>query len=251
MSAQSRRKFLGTASMGTIGALSMPQIVSAALINESARKRIKLNEHDVVLFQGDSITDFGRARPLVVNNGLGSGYAFVSASELLCRYPQKQLKIYNAGISGNKVYQLQERWETDCLAIAPNVLSILIGVNDYWHTLNGSYAGSLDIYRDSYRKLLDLTLTKLAGVHLIIGEPFAVKGVSIVNEQWFPAFDGYREVAKALANEYQATFIPYQRIFDEALKSAPGSYWTKDGVHPSVAGISLMAHAWLKCIDGF
>jgi lysophospholipase L1-like esterase len=106
----------------------------------------------------------------------------------------------------------------------------------------------VETYRQDYDKLLDRTKQQLPGVQLIIGEPFAVTGVKAVNDKWFPAFNEYRAVARELADKYQAAFIPYQAIFDKAQKSAPGAYWTKDGVHPSVAGAQLMAEAWLQCV---
>ena len=154
------------------------------------------------------------------------------------------------GISGNKVYQLAERWEKDCLQIKPNVLSILIGVNDFWHMLNGRYNGTIKTYRDDYKTLLHRTKQNLPDVKLIIGEPFAVPGIKAVDEKWFPAFDEYRAAAREMANAFDAVFIPYQSVFDKAQKSAPGVYWTFDGVHASLAGAHLMAHAWLEAIKG-
>ena len=89
----------------------------------------------------------------------------------------------------------------------------------------------------------------LPDVQLVIGEPFAVLGCSAVTEKWYPAFDAYRATAKVMADEFNAIFIPYQAIFDKAQKHAPGKYWTGDGVHPSMAGSSLMAEAWLKAVS--
>ncbi len=174
----------------------------------------------------------------------------IAASELLYRYAAKNLKIYNKGISGNKVHQLAERWEKDCLELKPNVLSILIGVNDYWHFLNGTYKGSLETYQNDLSALLHTTKQKMPAVKLIIGEPFAVRGIKAVNENWYPAFDGYRMAAREVANKFEAVFIPYQAIFDRAQKTAPGVYWTHDGVHPSLAGAHLMAHAWMEAVKG-
>src|SRR5690606_20831604 len=102
-------------------------IVSAALAEENAPK-ISLKQGDTVLFQGDSITDAGRKRDDThANSGkaLGGGYAFLAACELLYGHAGKNLQIYNKGVSGNKVYQLAERWEEDCLKLQPEVLSIL------------------------------------------------------------------------------------------------------------------------------
>jgi lysophospholipase L1-like esterase len=246
---QDRRNFIRTAALGSTLALSFPAIVSAATATGKSRK-IRLKENDVILFQGDSITDMGRDRKRTApndNRGLGPGYTFVAASQLLYTHPDKNLKIYNRGISGNVVPQLAARWDQDCLDLKPTVLSILIGVNDYWHTLNGSYKGTLQDYRDGYRQLLERTRKALPDVQLIIGEPYAVKGARVVNDSWFPAFDGYRKVAREMADSFGAIFIPYQQIYGQAVKkSGSATYWTKDGVHPDTAGDALMASALLK-----
>lgn len=250
MNSSNRRNFIRNVSLGSLAAISIPGIVSAAVSAEKTKK-VTLKKEGVVLFQGDSITDAGRKRDNDQPNtgaALGGGYALMAASDLLLKNAEKNLKIYNKGISGNKVFQLADRWDIDCLTIKPDVLSILVGVNDFWHTLNGNYKGTVQTYREDYDKLLAHTKEQLPDVQLIIGEPFAVTGVKSVDEKWYPAFDEYRAVARALADKYQAVFIPYQAVFDKALKSAPGAYWTGDGVHPSVAGAQLMAEAWLQCV---
>jgi len=247
-----RRKFVKTAAIGTIATLSIPEIVSAA-VTQPKVKKITLDKDNVILFQGDSITDWGRDKN---NNNpndfdaLGHGYPLLAASRLVKDHPNKNLQVYNRGISGNKVFQLADRWDADCINLKPNVLSILVGVNDYWHTLTNGYTGTIETYRSDYTKLLDRTKQALPDVKLIIGEPFAVKGVRAVDDKWYPAFDGFRQAAKEMADQYDAIFIPYQSIYDKAIESAPGSYWTSDGVHPSLAGAELMAHAWLETVRG-
>ncbi len=249
----SRRTFLKNTSLATAATLSIPQLISTAFATEKIKKRITLRKGDVILFQGDSITDAGRKKDEASSNNasaLGSGYAMIAASELLYKYANKDLKIYNKGISGNKVYQLAERWEQDALALKPQVLSILIGVNDFWHKLLGRYEGTIKTYHDDYKALLDRTKQALPDVQLIIGEPFAVPGIKAVDEKWYPAFNEYRAAAREIADSFNAVFIPYQSIFDKAQKTAPGIYWTYDGVHPSLAGAHLMAHAWLETVKG-
>ena len=245
-----RRNFIRNVSLGSLAAVTLPSLVSAAG-SESANKKITLKKDAVVLFQGDSITDAGRKRDQSAANApgaLGNGYAFLAAAALLKQFPDKNLQIYNKGISGNKVYQLAERWEEDCLQLKPDVLSILIGVNDFWHTLTGGYKGTIKTYQDDLIALLDRTKQQLPAVQLVIGEPFAVTGVKAVDEKWYPAFNDYRAASKEIAEKYDATFIPYQSIFDKAQKTAPGSYWTGDGVHPSVAGAELMAASWVETV---
>ncbi|PSL42515.1 lysophospholipase L1-like esterase [Chitinophaga niastensis] len=250
MDQSNRRNFLRNVSLGSLAAISIPNIVSAAVATDKTKK-IVLKKESIVLFQGDSITDAGRKRDIdAANNGaaLGGGYALMAASDLLLKNADKNLKIYNKGISGNKVYQLAERWDADCLALKPDVLSILVGVNDYWHTLSHNYNGTVKTYKEDYDKLLARTQQQLPDVKFIIGEPFAVTGVKAVDEKWYPAFDEYRAAAREIAAKYNAIFIPYQAVFDKAQKSAPAAYWTGDGVHPSVAGAQLMAEAWLQCV---
>lgn len=130
------------------------------------------------------------------------------------------------------------------------MLSILIGVNDYWHKHDGKYNGNIEVYENDFRALLNKTKASLPDVKLIIGEPFALKGIKAVDDSWYPDFDAYRVVAKKIATEFNAVFIPYQKVFDEAVKTAPGNYWTVDGVHPTLAGGKLMAQAWLKAVVG-
>ena len=249
----SRRNFLKKSSLAGVGLLTIPQLVSTAFAEEKRSKKIVISKDDVILFQGDSITDAGRKRDKINPNqasALGSGYAMIAASGLLYDYPGKNLKVYNRGVSGNKVYQLADRWANDTLNLKPNILSILVGVNDFWHTLVNGYKGTIKTYNDDYRTMLDKTKQALPDVKLIIGEPYAVIGVKSVDEKWYPAFDEYRKAAREIADSYDAVFIPYQSIYDKAQKLAPGAYWTVDGVHPTLAGARLMAHAWMETVKG-
>ncbi len=247
-----RRNFIKTAAIGTLASISIPQIAASAFAENNAKgKKITIQKNDIILLQGDSITDSGRNKTATEANStraLGNGYALGIASNLLLKYPDKDLKFFNKGISGNKVHQLAERWQADCIDIKPNILSIHIGVNDFWHTLTNGYKGTIQTYVDDYRKLLDSTLSLLPGVKLIICEPFAVLGVRSVDKNWYPTFNLFRNAAESLAIQYDAPFVPYQAAFDKAIKQAPPAYWTGDGVHPSVAGAALMAQTWLEVI---
>lgn len=250
-----RRDFLRKAAVATAGAavaVSIPSIVEAAMTGynaSAAPARVTLKKNSVILFQGDSITDNGRRRNDMAPNSapaLGFGYAAHAAAVTLLANPGLTPQIYNKGISGNKVFELRNRWEEDCFALKPDVLSMLIGVNDFWHSLSFNYDGTPEVYLRDYMDLMDQTKQRLPDVQLVICEPFAVKGVKAVTDEWFPTFDKYRAYAKQVADKYDAIFIPFQSIFDEAQKSAPASYWTYDGVHPSPAGDGLMAAAWIR-----
>lgn len=234
--------------MGTVAAFTIHETATAATAGAKIKK-LQPEKGYTVLFQGDSITDSGRDRENTGFNtarNLGSGYALLAGSVLLHKYASMNLRVFNKGISGNKVFQLAERWDTDCLEMKPDILSILIGVNDIWHKLEGNYDGTAEVYKRDYIALIERTIKALPDLKLIICEPFAVPGVKAVDEKWYPEFYEYQKAAKEIALKFDTTFIPFQAVFDEAQKKAPGNWWTSDGVHPSLAGAQLMAEAWLS-----
>jgi lysophospholipase L1-like esterase len=238
-----RRTFLAgsVAAGGALGATAaLPK--SRALAAEKA----ELKPGSVVLFQGDSITDAGRSRKQNGPNnwsGLGRGYPYLLGGALLADHPQAQLKVYNRGISGNKVPDLDARWQEDAIALKPALLSILIGVNDIWHKLAGRYDGTVADYEAGYRALVQRTLEALPNVRIVICEPFVLR-CGAVNDDWFPEFDQRRAAARKLAEEMSLTFVPFQSMFDAASEQAPPAYWAGDGVHPTLAGHALMAKTW-------
>jgi lysophospholipase L1-like esterase len=245
----SRRNFLkrltGTSALG-LGSVLLSGKVSGM---PAGNKKHLLPEGTTLVFQGDSITDAVRNKKKedIPNHAyaMGVGYVTLTASTLLYDNAGRDIKIFNRGISGNKVYQLADRWDKDCLDLKPDILSILIGVNDIWHTLNGRYNGTVEKYERDYDALIDRTLKALPHVRLIICEPFVLR-TGAVNEKWFPEFDQYRAAAKKIADKYKATFVPFQDAFNSVLGKAPADYWTADGVHPTLAGSELMHREWLK-----
>ena len=250
-----RRNFFKKSALAGVATFSIPKIVKAAIPEVSSLNNADncpLSKSDVILFQGDSITDGGRNRNRENESNLpaqlGGGYVLYAAANLLANQAGKELEIYNRGISGNKVFQLAERWEKDCIELKPNLLSILIGVNDFWHTKTGSYTGTIVEYETDYRNLLDRTLRALPEIRIVICEPFIIHGGTALDDTWDRNFTPYRETAKALANSFNLTFVPFQSVFNEALKKAPAAYWGADGVHPSMAGAQLMAQAWIKAV---
>ena len=245
-----RRSMIGGSVL--TGALTATSQLTKAAHHEHSKNGNILGKGNTILFQGDSITDAGRDKKKEVANeqkAFGKGYAWMAASQLLISKPEHKLTIHNRGISGNKVHQLDARWQKDCLDIKPDILSILIGVNDIWHGLNGRYDGTVTTYEDDYRKLIERTKKHLPKVKLVICEPFVLK-CGAVNDKWFPEFDKYRAAAKRIASENKAIFVPFQSMFDEAIKYAEPKHWAGDGVHPSAHGASLMAHFWTQAVSG-
>ncbi len=228
----------------TLAGLSFP------IFSTLHQKVANLPDDLCILFQGDSITDAGRDKGRYYGNdnwGMGQGYVRHVVTELLGLNPTTNLRCYNRGISGNKVFQLAERWEEDCLMLKPDVLSVLIGVNDFWHSLSHGYEGNVDTYERDLRALLDRTIKALPEITIIIGEPFVLlEGSAIERDPWSRKFPAYQAISREIADEYKAVFIPYQQIFNRALDLADTSYWCPDGVHPSMAGNYLMANGWLE-----
>jgi lysophospholipase L1-like esterase len=246
----SRRQALGGAALAT---LSSSLLSSAKAQNDASPNQVYLQKGMTILFQGDSITDAGRQNRQQPNSNeqasMGNGYASIAAAALLTSRPELNLSIYNRGISGNKVHQLAARWQKECLDYQPDVLSILIGVNDIWHGLNGRYDGTVQTYEDDYRSLIQRTRKALPRVRLVICEPFVLR-CGAVNDKWFPEFDRYRESARTVASESGAVFVPFQSMFDRAIEFAPPAHWAADGVHPTPHGAALMADFWLQAVRG-
>lgn len=248
----SRREFVqagvGLSVAGLAAMASVNNLLAAETPSSAKAGKSLIKQGETILFQGDSITDAGRKRNVLTPNsdaGLGRGYAWLAAAQLLFDLPNANLKIFNRGNSGNKVHQLAERWQADCLDIKPNVLSILIGVNDFWHTLDGSYKSTVEKYESDYHALVKRTKAALPEVKLVICEPFILKAGK-VNDAWFPKYDGYRAAAKRVADDSGAVFVPFQTMFDAASKIAPPALWAADGVHPTGDGAAIMASCWLK-----
>lgn len=247
-----RRNFIRNSSLGLLAGIGIAGCNEAKqsvnVPNVSLKSSVEIPKDLTILFQGDSITDGGRDRATLEpnrGNALGGGYVKHIAFNLLGSHPGKNIKIYNRGISGHKVPQLDARWDEDCLNLKPDLMSLMIGVNDYWHTLDFDYKGTAQSYNDQLRALLDKTFDALPNLKLIMLEPFAVAGGSAITEAWNRDFTPYRKIARDVAAEYKATLIPTHTLFQDALKKAPVDYWCPDGVHPSLAGGHLMAEAWL------
>ncbi|MAX26770.1 MAG: lysophospholipase [Phycisphaeraceae bacterium] len=249
-SLNTRRNFIKTSLFASAG---MSSVIASGQSRHDLKKPT-LPQELTVVFQGDSITDYGRNRKSTDANdfkNIGNGYVNLSAAQLVGENPQTSWKYYNRGISGNKVHQLAERWDKDCLDLTPDVVSILIGVNDFWHIKKHGYSGTVKVYEDDLKALLDRTIKARPNVKFIIGQPFFLEeGSAIDMEEWFPAFTQYQKAAKKIADEYNTAWVPYQEVFDEALKKAPHTYWSWDGIHPSFAGCYIMAKAWIKAFDG-
>jgi lysophospholipase L1-like esterase len=193
-----------------------------------------------VLFQGDSITDGNRGRSADPNHILGHGYVFIIAAKYGAAFPDLKLDFINRGVSGNTVLDLEKRWQKDTLDLKPDVLSILIGVNDSGRGI------PLAQYEEVYDKLITKAKTANPTIKLVLCAPF-VKPTGTVNED----IRKRQEIVAKLAQKHGAALVQFQPVFDEAAKRAPADYWIWDGVHPTYRGHQLMADEWERVVRDF
>jgi lysophospholipase L1-like esterase len=200
-----------------------------------------------ILFQGDSITDGNRGRNNDLNHILGHGYQALIASRFGADLPERNLTFMNRGISGDRVSGLLRRWQTDIIDLKPDVLSILIGVND----LNSGV--SAERYEEQYDQLLSDTVKAMPHVKLVLCEPFGLP-VAGKKEDW----ESYRAdlsvrqaIVARLAEKYHAPVVCFQKMFEDAVRRAPADYWIWDGVHPTYAGHQLMADEWVRTVRAY
>ncbi len=193
-----------------------------------------------VLFQGDSITDGNRGRSADPNHILGHGYVFVIAARHGATFPKAAVDFVNRGVSGNTVLDLEKRWEKDTLELKPDVLSVMIGVND------NSKGVPLEQYEAVYDKLLAAARAANPSVKFVLCEPF-LKPTGDFNE----GIQKQRKIVDSLAEKYGAALVRFQPVFDAAAKRAPADYWVWDKVHPTYRGHQLMADEWERVVREF
>ena len=197
-----------------------------------------------ILFQGDSITDAGRSRE--DDSFTGVGYPTLVKSELSFKCPN-QFVWYNRGISGNRVVDLYARIKADIINLKPDIMSILIGVNDVWHEFDNQNGVDAEKYFKVYSMLIEEIKEALPCVQIMILEPFVLKASATEGcwEQFQSEVKKRAAKAKEIAEKYGLLFVPLQDKFDEALQLAPANYWLVDGVHPTAAGHELIKREWV------
>jgi len=207
---------------------------------------ILIEEGAVVLFQGDSITDAGRDRK--VADSLGAGYAMMTAGLFSATHPERCVRFMNLGVSGDRVKDLEARWQADCLGLRPAWVSILVGINDVWRRYDANDPTPVEAFRAGYRNLLTRVRDAL-DAHVIMLEPFLLHSRP-GQEKWREDLDPKIAAVRDLAAETSSILVPLDRLFAEACRARPPEFWAADGVHPTPAGHALIARAWLDAVGG-
>ncbi len=206
-----------------------------------------LNKNSLILFQGDSITDTGRTGSTDPAASLGYGYPAKIAETLANDYSDLGVSVINRGISGNRTWDLLERWDKDCIEIKPDVFSLLIGVNDTWRRYDSGLLTTAEEYEANMRTLLDRVVNE-TGAKIILLNIFLLD-VTEDKAQMRPDLAEKQAVIAKLVEDYDVTYIDIQKKFDEMV--ADGTAMTdlsEDGVHPTDFGHKVIAELWLDTV---
>ena len=198
-----------------------------------------------ILFQGDSITDAGRDYRNYYD--LGWGYPRYAAENLRALFPEKELEFIDLGISGNRTDQLFDRLYPDAIALKPDIISILIGVNDVWHRFGvNRIATSDEQIALNYRSILKELRAK-TDAKIVMIAPYVLD-----NEDFTPikeALVSVQGIIRELAKEFADVYIPLDEYFKEALKTQPSPrYYSDDGVHPNENGARFIAKIYADAV---
>lgn len=198
-----------------------------------------------ILFIGDSITDVDRKREEYYD--LGSGYTSLIARELKVTYPEFDFEIINRGVSGDKIEDINNRIDADVVSLKPDIVSVLVGVNDTWHNVDSPDFGTAQEaarFKTAYAKFLR-TLTQSGVKDIILIEPFLLP-IPADRKTWRIDLDKKIHAIRELANEFNTTYLHLDGLFNSlGIKDGYETY-ADDGVHPTPAGHQLIASHWLN-----
>jgi len=194
-----------------------------------------------ILFTGDSVTDSGRRED--TRGQLGLGYVRAVAESLQAM----AATIVNTGISGDRIGDLEQRWQADVLDHHADVVSILIGINDTWRRYDNNDETSVAQFEDGYCRLLDAVAQ--AGSQLVLIEPFLLP-VSEGQKAWRDDLDPKIEVVRKLAKGYNAILVPADVELTRQTAELGAEALAEDGVHPTELGYERLAELWLDTVVG-
>jgi lysophospholipase L1-like esterase len=211
---------------------------------------VKIRSGSRLLFIGDSVTDCERARPIGSgsHDALGHGYVAEVDSILAASPGHLGIQVTNMGISGNTVRDLALRWEADVLALKPDWLSVMIGINDVWRQFDGKGEAAAvmpDEFRSTYDQLVGRTRPHLEG--LILMAPYYVQ--SLRADAMRRRMDEYGAIVRELAAKHGAWFVDVQAALDTALAEMDYTSIAGDRVHPTIGGHRILARAFLAAMD--
>ena len=202
-----------------------------------------------IVFYGDSITDCGRNREL--DSLMGYGYPAIVTGKLSLENPEKDC-FYNRGISGNRIVDLYAQIN-GVLNLTPDVISILIGVNDVWHKFSSNNGVNTAKFEKVYTLLLEEFFEKFPNVKIMILEPFLMRAAPIDSyyDEFRAEVEEKAQAARRVAEKFSLPFVELQSKFDKLYNPEKPTYWLRDGVHPTHAGHMLIANEWIETYNKY
>lgn len=212
---------------------------------------LSIKAGSTVLFIGDSITEWGRDD---ATGSIGHGYVRKAADLWAAAHPDHPVTVVNKGIGGNRVVDLRARWTRDAIDVAPDVVSVMIGINDTWRAMDSGEVTTTESYEADYRHILDRLVSETAA-QLLLVEPFLLP---VTPEQWAwrPDLDPRIAVVRRLAAEYGATLVAADGLLTQLAVNSGGdtpvdgfARFADDGVHLTDEGADALAAAWIASTE--
>ena len=197
-----------------------------------------------ILFQGDSVTDAGRdhANP----SDMGDGYPRYASAMIQDSFPDVKFEFVNLGISGNRTEHLVQRLESDFLDIQPDIVSIMIGINDVWHHYSHNILTTDEDFERNYRIVLDAIKSR-TNARIFMIQPFLLETVDPGKQELCEELARKQSIVKRLADEYADAYLPLDTILNTETEEEP-AYYTGDGIHPTPNGACYIGETYLKAI---
>ena len=198
-----------------------------------------------ILFQGDSITDAGRDHRDFHN--MGNGYPKYAAAMIREAFEGEDIEMINLGIGGTRTGQLFDRLYPDAIALAPDIISILIGINDVWHRYGAGRIATTDAQVEANLRAILARLRTETNAKIVVLAPFLLDSED--KEVWRPEVERIVKIARGVAQEYADVYVPLDEYFAEALRVQPSpQYYSPDGVHPNQNGAELIARYYVEAV---
>jgi acyl-CoA thioesterase I len=188
-----------------------------------------------IVLIGDSVTDCDR----LIYPPYGLGYV-----SKLAKLIDEDFKIINVGTSGDRLINLEQRWDKDVMENHPDILSIAIGINDTWRRYDSGQETSAEDFEKRYRALLSQTEEKLP-IKFVLCEPFLLH-VESEMENWREDLNPKISIVHNLAKEFNAKLVSFDQMFNQAALTTPIETLAPDGIHPTELGHEMMANLWFK-----
>ncbi len=209
-----------------------------------------LTQNSTLLMIGDSVTDCGRTRPVAEARGdnLGTGYVALTDALLHTLHPARNIRVINMGVSGNTVRDLAARWDSDALALKPDLISVMIGINDVWRQFDGPLIPEAAVLEDDYAAIYERLIQKTLAqnIRMILLTPYYIEPLR--QDAMRAKMDAYGGIVRNLAEKYSLPCLDTQAVFDEALHTRHSCFFAWDRVHPRLPGHMALAVALLKAL---